>query len=74
MKVEQESQAGVFDRYQEQAFAMLTSSTMRRALDIGQEPIRLRERYGLTLFGQACLAARRLVEGQLSHDCKTTRV
>jgi arylsulfatase A-like enzyme len=35
---------------------------MHRALDIGREPARVRERYGWTLFGQACLAARRLVE------------
>jgi hypothetical protein len=60
--VDRASQAGVFDRFQEQAFALLTSSTMRRALDIGREPAALRERYGMTLFGQACLAARRLVE------------
>ena len=60
--VERASQAGVFDHFQRQAFAMLTSSTTRRALDVGREPAALRERYGMTLFGQACLAARRLVE------------
>jgi hypothetical protein len=35
---------------------------MRRALDLEREPAAVRERYGLTLFGQATLAARRLVE------------
>jgi uncharacterized protein (DUF1501 family) len=35
---------------------------MREALDIGRESMDLREQYGMTLFGQACLAARRLVE------------
>jgi uncharacterized protein (DUF1501 family) len=35
---------------------------MRDALDVGREPRRVRENYGMTLFGQACLAARRLVE------------
>jgi uncharacterized protein (DUF1501 family) len=35
---------------------------MRRALDVGREPMKLREQYGMTLFGQSCLAARRLVE------------
>jgi hypothetical protein len=60
--VEKASEARVFDRFQEQAFALLTTSTMRRALDIGREPPALRERYGMTLFGQGCLAARRLVE------------
>jgi uncharacterized protein (DUF1501 family) len=31
-------------------------------LDIGREPLAVRESYGMTLFGQACLTARRLVE------------
>ncbi len=60
--IDRAGQAGIFDRMQEQAFALLTSSTMRRALDIGREPDALRQRYGMTLFGQGCLAARRLVE------------
>jgi hypothetical protein len=60
--VEQAAEAGVFDHFQRQAFALLASSTMRHALDIGREPRSLRERYGMTLFGQGCLAARRLVE------------
>src|SRR5262249_22112066 len=51
-----------FDRFREMAFSLVTSNRMREALDIGREPLALRERYGLTLFGQACLAARRLVE------------
>lgn len=51
-----------FNKYQQQAFAMLASGRMREALDIGKEPLAVRERYGMTLFGQACLAARRLVE------------
>jgi hypothetical protein len=50
------------DRFQRLAFALLSSGRMREALDIGREPRRQRERYGWTLFGQACLAARRLVE------------
>ncbi len=35
---------------------------MRTALDLSREPMPLRESYGLTVFGQAALAARRLVE------------
>jgi len=54
--------AATFDRFRQAAFALVTSSKMRDALDIGREPLRLRETYGMTLFGQACLAARRLVE------------
>jgi hypothetical protein len=52
-----------FERFQQMAYALVTSSKMRDALDIGREPLALRETYGMTLFGQACLAARRLVEG-----------
>src|SRR5205085_2515869 len=33
-----------------------------RLFDIGREPQSIRDRYGPTLFGQQCLAARRLVE------------
>jgi len=44
------------------ALSLLTSNKMRDALDIGREPRALRQRYGMTLFGQSCLAARRLVE------------
>ncbi len=51
-----------YDTFQQRAFSLLTSSRMREALDIGREPRALREKYGLTLFGQSCLAARRLVE------------
>jgi hypothetical protein len=61
-RVEAGERTGVFDRFQQQAFTLLASSKMREALDIAREPAPLRERYGLTLFGQACLAARRLVE------------
>jgi hypothetical protein len=53
---------GAFDHYQQTAFSLLTTSRMREALDIGREPLTVRESYGMTLFGQACLAARRLVE------------
>jgi hypothetical protein len=51
-----------FDKFRRMAFTLVTSGKMREALDIGREPMPLRERYGMTLFGQSCLAARRLVE------------
>jgi hypothetical protein len=35
---------------------------VRRAFDISSEDPRLRDRYGRTRLGQACLLARRLVE------------
>jgi hypothetical protein len=51
-----------FDQHRRRAYSLLTSSAVHHALDIGREPLPTRERYGMTLFGQACLAARRLVE------------
>src|SRR5262249_23055000 len=50
------------DRFREMAFSLMNSEPMRRALDLGQEPMPLRESYGMTIFGQAALTARRLVE------------
>lgn len=54
--------APVLDRHRQRAYSLLTSPAVNQALDIGLEPMALRERYGMTLFGQSCLAARRLVE------------
>ncbi len=50
------------DPYREMAYALLSSAKIRTALDVRREPAAIRERYGHTLFGQSCLAARRLVE------------
>jgi len=44
------------------ALSLIGSDRIREALDLGREPSALRETYGMTLFGQSCLAARRLVE------------
>jgi hypothetical protein len=51
-----------FNRHQELAFSLLTSSRLSQALDVAREPRPLRDRYGMNLFGQSLLAARRLVE------------
>ena len=51
-----------FDDFRRQAFSYLTTSTLRDALDVTREPAAMRERYGMTLFGQASLVARRLLE------------
>jgi len=51
-----------FDHHRQRAYSLLTSHVVHQALDIGLEPLALRESYGMTLFGQACLAARRLIE------------
>ena len=50
------------DRYREMAYDLIGSEKVRNALDLGREPMALRESYGMTVFGQAALAARRLVE------------
>lgn len=50
------------DRYRDLAYSLLHSEKVRTALDLGREPGGLRESYGMTIFGQAALAARRLVE------------
>ncbi|MFM8474224.1 MAG: DUF1501 domain-containing protein [Planctomycetaceae bacterium] len=54
--------AGSYDRYQSQAFDILTSSPIRTAFDLSEEDPRMVERYGNTLFGNSTLIARRLVE------------
>ena len=53
---------GVMDQKRELAFSLLDSQAVRQAFDLDQEPARVRETYGMTLFGQATLQARRLVE------------
>ena len=50
------------DDYQQRAFALLTSDLTRRAFDLSREPLKSREAYGHTSFGQSCLLGRRLVE------------
>ncbi|TMQ34445.1 MAG: DUF1501 domain-containing protein [Planctomycetota bacterium] len=50
------------DRFRQMALSLVGSDRIREALDLGREPLALRETYGMTLFGQSCLAARRLVE------------
>src|SRR5436190_19443019 len=44
------------------AYRLMTSSRAREAFDLAKEPQKVRERYGMTRFGQSCLLARRLVE------------
>jgi uncharacterized protein (DUF1501 family) len=50
------------NRYQTMAYDLLQSNRLSEALDVRREPTATRELYGHTLFGQSCLAARRLVE------------
>jgi hypothetical protein len=50
------------DRYREMTYELLVSDKLRDALDLRKEAAAMRALYGHTLFGQSCLAARRLVE------------
>lgn len=50
------------DRYREMAYSLIGSQRIHTALDLDREPMHLRQSYGMTIFGQACLSARRLVE------------
>ena len=49
-------------KHQQSAIALLESPKLAEALDLRKEPDQTRALYGQTLFGQSCLAARRLVE------------
>jgi hypothetical protein len=50
------------DPFREMAYSLVGSNAIRNALDIRRESAKTRELYGHFLFGQSCLAARRLVE------------
>ncbi|MCY2945825.1 MAG: DUF1501 domain-containing protein [Planctomycetota bacterium] len=54
------------DAHFDQAVSLLTSPQARRALDLDKEPRKVREQYGMTLYGQHLLLARRLVEAGVS--------
>ena len=50
------------DTHYRKAVDLLTSTRVRDAFDVRQEPERLRMRYGANFFGQSCILARRLIE------------
>lgn len=50
------------DRFTEEAYAMITGPSARKAFDLTREDAALRDRYGRTGVGEGCLLARRLVE------------
>jgi len=47
------------------AYRLMTSAKAREAFELSKEPEEVRERYGLTRFGQCCLLARRLIEARV---------
>src|SRR5262249_23120614 len=61
-EIDQRHNMSALDRFEEQAWNVLTGSSARRPFDISKEDPRIRERYGRNVWGQQCLLARRLVE------------
>lgn len=55
--------AKLLDSNFQAAYRLMTSTQARTAFDLSQEPQAVRERYGLSRFGQCLLLARRLIEG-----------
>lgn len=50
------------EAFHQQAFQLLTSTSVANAFDLTREDPKLRDRYGRHLWGQSCLLARRLAE------------
>ncbi|MBI3877213.1 MAG: DUF1501 domain-containing protein, partial [Verrucomicrobia bacterium] len=59
---ESSESAKLMDANFHSAYRLMTSAKARDAFDLTKEPQKVRERYGMTRFGQSCLLARRLVE------------
>jgi hypothetical protein len=52
---------GTYTLQQQMAFSLLSTGKIHEALDYTREPANVRREYGMSLFGQSCLAARRLI-------------
>jgi len=50
------------DKFNEEAVALLTGGAMQQAMNLDEEPTSIRERYGMNIYGQRVLLARRLIE------------
>ena len=50
------------DKFDHQAYDIISSPKARKAFDVGLEPKNVAEKYGDHPFGQSCLLATRLVE------------
>src|SRR5262249_52520765 len=55
-------ETATFSRHARKAAELLDAPAARRAFDLGQEPAKVRDRYGRSRFAQSVLLARRLVE------------
>jgi hypothetical protein len=54
--------AKTYDAYHDKALALIQSQRVSQAFALESEAASVRERYGMTRFGQSCLLARRLIE------------
>lgn len=61
-RVDGQGMAASFNRVQQKAFDILTSSRLRQCFDLQSVDPKVVARYGQTLFGNSTLIARRLVE------------
>jgi len=59
---DQTGMINAMEKFEQQAFEMVTSEQARQAFDIAQEDDKLRDQYGRNSWGQSTLLARRLVE------------
>src|SRR5262249_33212750 len=60
--IDRSGQVEMMDALYRRAFGLVTSARAKRAFDLGEEPDRVRDRYGRHTMGQGALLARRLVE------------
>ena len=60
--VEASENAKLLDSSFQAAFRIIPSEKARAAFDLSKEPKKVRDRYGMSRFGQCCLMARRLIE------------
>lgn len=57
-----DERVSTYNLQQQMAYSLLSSGKIHEALDYAREPDSVRDEYGMTLFGQSCIAARRLIE------------
>jgi hypothetical protein len=61
-RLEHQTNLRAMQTHYERAFSLLAAPQVTRAFDLSQEPLPIRERYGMNIHGQSVLQARRLVE------------
>jgi len=63
--MEQMAEIRGMGQFQQQALSILSSPRLKRAFDLNEESVALRDAYGRTTYGQSCLLARRLIEADV---------